>query len=338
METKIKVGVLGCTGNVGQKIIFLLQNHPYFQITDLVASEQSAGQSYAQRVHWREQGDIPEAVRQLIIKKPQDHLEARLLFSGLDASVAGEVESYYAARGHAVVSNSRNHRMDHDVPLVIPEINGPQVELIRQQASFKSSGGYIVTNPNCSTIVLALALYPIFQRFDLTNIVVTTMQAISGAGYPGVPSFDILGNVVPHIGGEEEKMEMELPKIFGEMSHFGLSASCNRVPVMDGHTLSVFFQCGKPATKEQLIDALVNFPSLDLPSSPKQVVVYTDNPCRPQPRLDASRGNGMTVTVGNIRPSSVMDWKLTAFGHNTVRGAAGAAILNAEYLVKQGLL
>lgn len=341
MERTINVGILGCTGNVGQKLIALLQNHPVFRVTELVASEKSAGRTYAERAAWREQAELLPEIAETVIKAPYDSLDAKILFSGLDASVAGEIESYYANQGYIVVSNSRNHRMDADVPLIIPEINGCTLAMVESQESYRNSRGFIVTNPNCSTIVLALAVFPVFRDFGLTNLMVTTMQAISGAGYPGVPSMDILGNVVPYIASEEEKIEMELAKIFSSLSNrpnFRISASCNRVPVRDGHTESIFFETIKPATREQIIESIGRYPQLNLKSSPEKVAVYIDDPSRPQPVLDVMRGNGMTVTVGNLRKSSVLDWKMTALGHNTVRGAAGAAILNAEYIVRQGYL
>lgn len=231
--------------------------------------------------------------------------------------------------------------MDVDVPLIIPEINGSELEIVKQQECYKKSGGFIVTNPNCSTIVLALALYPIYRDFGLKNVMVTTMQAISGAGYPGVASMDILGNVVPHIGGEEEKMEAELVKIYsmnGKKAQFNVSASCNRVAVKDGHTESIVFETEKKACKEELIKSITTYPELNLNLSPKKVTIYHGTPTRPQPALDLSVGDGMTVSVGNLRKSAVLDWKMTAFGHNTVRGAAGTAILNAEFIVEQGFI
>jgi len=346
MIKKIKVGILGCTGAVGQKLVSLLGDHPFFEITELAASEKSAGNKYADRCSWRESNLMPEKVKNIIIKSCHEDLDAKILFSGLDASVAGEIESFYASKGYAVVSNSKNHRMDQNVPLVIPEINSAHCELLKQQESYSKNGGFIVTNPNCSTIVLAVAMYPIFKNFGLKKIICTTMQAISGAGYPGVPSMDIMGNVVPYISGEEAKMESEMYKIFGAMGNsqidpasFKMSASCNRVPVRDGHTVSASFETETKASKEEIIEALKNtYPDLGLNFSPDHVLVYNEDPARPQPLLDVNRGHGMTVTVGRVRECGVLDWKLTAFGHNTIRGAAGAAILNAEYLVKGGFI
>jgi aspartate-semialdehyde dehydrogenase len=337
MNKKIPVGILGCTGAVGQKFIALLANHPWFTITDLAASENSAGKKYADHVNWHESTPIPADIAELIIKKCDAELTAKILFSGLDSGVAGTVEKHYAQQGNCVISNSKNHRMEPDVPLVIPEINPEHFCLIEQQKSRSDSGGFIVTNPNCSTIVLALALYPIYQKFGLEKIIVTTMQAISGAGYPGVPSLDILGNVIPHIKDEEEKMQTELLKIFGDYA-CKVSAMCNRVPVQNGHTMTVSFTTKKKISANEIISSFEDYPQLNLPSSPPKVVQYFAEPNRPQPILDLNSGDGMTVSVGNLRPCNALDWKLTAFGHNTIRGAAGAAILNAEYLVKNKFL
>ena len=218
MGDKIKTGILGCTGAVGQKLISLLGNHPLFEVTELAASDNSAGLKYSERVNWKEVSDIPESIKGIIIKKCSDDLDAKILFSGLDSGVAGEIEEFYASNGYAVVSNSKNHRMRTDVPLIIPEVNESHFELIKNQDSYKKSGGFIVTNPNCSTVVMALTLFPVYKNFGLKKVIVTTMQAVSGAGYPGISSMDILGNVVPHIKDEEEKMQTEPLKIFGELS------------------------------------------------------------------------------------------------------------------------
>ncbi len=341
MGDKIKTGILGCTGAVGQKLISLLGNHPLFEVTELAASDNSAGLRYSERVNWKEASDIPESIKDLKIKKCSDELDAKLLFSGLDSGVAGEIEEFYASNGYAVVSNSKNHRMRPDVPLIIPEVNKPHFELIKNQDSYKKSGGFIVTNPNCSTVVMALMLFPVYKKFGLKKVIVTTMQAVSGAGYPGIPSMDILGNVMPHIKDEEEKMQTEPLKIFGELSSgkiefadFRISASCNRVPVREGHTMSISFETNKKASRDEIIGSFNDLEKLNLPSSPEIVIKYFDNPFRPQPLLDLNSGAGMTVSAGNLRKCGVLDWKINAFGHNTIRGAAGAAILNAEYLVK----
>jgi aspartate-semialdehyde dehydrogenase len=341
LDKKIKVGILGCTGAVGQKLISLLENHSWFETSELAASENSAGKKYSERVNWKEAKPIPENVKNLVIKNCNEKLDAKILFSGLDSSVAGEIEEFYANEGCVVVSNSKNHRMVSDVPLIIPEINHSHFEMINQQRKRFSKNGFIVTNPNCSTIVMVLALYPVYKNFGLEKVLVSTMQAISGAGYPGVPSLDILGNVVPYIKDEEEKMQTEPLKIFGEYKNgevefadFTLSAMCNRVPVQNGHTTSISFKTRKEVTKEEIIKSFDTYESLGLPFSPEKVVIYFEDPARPQPILDLYNGNGMTVSVGNLRKCNVLDWKMTAFGHNTIRGAAGAAILNAEYLVK----
>jgi len=338
---KIKTGILGCTGAVGQKLISLLGNHPLFEVTELAASDNSAGLKYSERVNWKEVSDIPESIKGIIIKKCSDDLDAKILFSGLDSGVAGEIEEFYASNGYAVVSNSKNHRMRTDVPLIIPEVNESHFELIKNQDSYKKSGGFIVTNPNCSTVVMALTLFPVYKNFGLKKVIVTTMQAVSGAGYPGISSMDILGNVVPHIKDEEEKMQTEPLKIFGELSSgkidfadFRISASCNRVPVREGHTMAISFETKKQASREEILSSFKELKKLNLPSSPDIVLEYFDNPFRPQPLLDLNSGAGMTVSAGNLRKCGVLDWKINAFGHNTIRGAAGAAILNAEYLVK----
>ncbi|MGE5355008.1 MAG: aspartate-semialdehyde dehydrogenase [Deltaproteobacteria bacterium] len=342
---KIKVGILGCTGAVGQKFISLLNGHPFFEISELVASESSAGKLYKDRVNWKETSPYSEKTGNITIKKIGDPLDAKILFSGLDSSVAGEAETMYAEKGFALVSNSKNHRMADNVPLVIPEVNNTHFKLIHFQQSYSKSGGFIVTNPNCAIVVMAIALYPIHRDFGLSKVMVTTMQAISGAGYPGVPSLDILGNVIPHIADEEKKVETEAQKIFGvlngakvDFADFMVSASCNRVPVRDGHSMSISFATKTKATKEDIIKSLSNFPGLGLASSPEDVLLYYDNPFRPQPLLDVNTGRGMTVTVANLRKCNILNFKMSALGHNTIRGAAGAAILNAEFLLNAGYI
>jgi aspartate-semialdehyde dehydrogenase len=272
----------------------------------------------------------------------------KIIFAALDAAIARDLEPRFADAGCAVVSNSSAYRMAPSVPLVIPEINAEHLGLIEEQASRRAAGGYMVTNPNCSTIGLVMALKPLEQRFGITQIIVTTMQAVSGAGYPGVPSMDILGNVVPYIGSEEEKMEAETLKLLGKLEGHAvtplaarISASCNRVAVEDGHTESVSVKLGKPATREEILAAWAEFRPLagqGLPTAPDQPIEWAPQDDRPQPRLDRHRGNGMAVTVGRLRPCGVLDWKFTALSHNTIRGAAGAAILNAELLASLGKL
>lgn len=338
---KIKVGILGCTGAVGQKFIYLLQNHPWFEISEIGASEVSAGNLYSERVNWKEEGEIPVRLGEMTIKNCSAKFESKILFSALDSSVAGEIEQQKANEGHIIISNSRNHRMNNVVPLVIPEINGEHLSLIKSQ----TTPGAIITNPNCSTITMCIALYPIIHKFGVEKIIVTTMQAISGAGYPGVPSMDILGNVIPHISGEEDKLETEPKKIFGKLQNdkieyaaMQISASCNRVPVFNGHTMSISCKTAFPAEREEIIHELENTNSLGLPSSPNSLIYYSHDPLRPQPLRDVNTDKGMAVTVGNLRKCNILDWKFTALGHNTIRGAAGAAILNAEFLVYKKLI
>jgi len=342
---RMGVAVLGATGTVGQRFIQLLENHPWFQVAEVLASDQSAGKRYDEAVgsRWKLPTPIPPAVRALRVKRPGERLASRLLFSSLDASVAGEVEEHYARAGHLVSSNARNHRMDPLVPLVIPEVNRDHLELLERQPYGK---GGIITNPNCSTIVLAIALAPLHQRFGVESVIVTTFQATSGAGYPGVPSLDILGNVVPFVPGEEPKMESETQKILGRLNgrgvdpaEFPVSAQCHRVPVIDGHLEAVSLTLRRDVSRKQIAEALATFrplAKLGLPSAPIDPIAVRTEDDRPQPRLDADREGGMGVTVGRLRPCSVLQWKFEALGHNTIRGAAGAAILNAEILVRDG--
>jgi aspartate-semialdehyde dehydrogenase len=344
---RIAVAVLGATGTVGQRFVQLLENHPWFELAEVMASDQSAGKRYEEAVgsRWKLPTAIPAAARALRVKGPRDRLASRLLFSALDASVAGELEEHYARTGHLVSSNARNHRMDPLVPLVIPEINRDHLELLERQ---HFGDGGIVTNPNCSTIVLALALAPLHQRFGVEAVIVTTFQATSGAGYPGVHSLDILGNVVPFVAGEEPKMESETQKILGslngrgiEPATFPVSALCHRVPVIDGHLEAVSLRLRGNPSRKQIAETLATFrplARLDLPSAPSEPIAVRTEDDRPQPRLDADRERGMGVTVGRLRPCPVLQWKFEALGHNTIRGAAGAAILNAEILVRDGRL
>ncbi len=342
---KIKVGILGATGTVGQKFITILQDHPYFEISDLVASDRSKGKKYMEAVSWKQEMVIPESIKNMTVKTYDEKIEGKILFSGLDASVAGEIESNLAERGYAIISNSKNHRMDDNVPISIPEINSEHFKLIDDQ----KTKGFIVTNSNCSTMFLAIALAPLHEKFGIEKLIVTTMQAVSGAGYPGVPSLDILGNVVPYIGGEEEKIEIELKKMLGkykngkiEDADFVVSAHCNRVPVIDGHTETVSVLFKKKPTIEELKSALNSFDAepqqMGLPMAPKKVVTVMEEQDRPQPRLDACKDKGMGTYVGRIRKCNIFDYKMVVMGHNTIRGAAGAAVLNAEYLYKKGLL
>lgn len=341
------VAILGATGTVGQRLIQLLEHHPWFEVAELMASDQSAGKPYVEAIgsRWKLPSSIPASVAKFKVKRPGDALRSRLLFSSLDASVAGEVESHYANRGHLVSSNARNHRMGASIPLVIPEVNRDHLELLDRQP-YKKGG--IVTNPNCSTIVLAMALAPLHRAFGVEQVIVTTFQAASGAGYPGVPSLDILGNVIPYIAGEEGKMESETHKILGQLGKkeiepaaFALSAACHRVAVLDGHLIAVSVKFSRRPTRKALLAAIAAFrplAKLSLPSAPEQPILYREEDDRPQPRLDADREGGMGITMGRLRPCSVLDWKFDALGHNVVRGAAGAAILNAEILEREGRL
>ncbi len=345
----IEVGILGATGMVGQQFIALLVKHPWFKVTWLGASERSAGKAYRDAAAWRLPNPLPEEVARMSVDAATPGRAPKLVFSGLDSSVAGEIEGAFAQRGHTIVSNSRNYRMDADVPLLIPEVNADHLALLTTQASARGWKGRIVTNPNCVVVVYAMALAPL-RQFGLKASVITTLQAISGAGYPGVPSWDILGNVIPFIGGgEEEKIETETNKILGRLKNgvvdnhpVTISAAVTRVPVHDGHTGSIAVTLDQRPDAEAIIAAWNSFrgkpQELELPTAPLQPIVYLTEPNRPQPALDANRDGGMTVTVGRLRSCSVLDYKFVALGHNTIRGAAGAAILNAELMHREGLL
>lgn len=342
---KIPVAILGATGTVGQKFIVLLEDHPFFEITELVASPRSAGKLYREACRWKQDIPVPEHIGHLKVKSTDEKLRSPLLFSGMDSSIAGPREEAYADQGHFVISNSKNHRMDEDVPLIIPEINHDHFEIIKTQ-KYK---GAIITNSNCSTMFLTMALAPIYKAFGIEAVQVTTMQAISGAGYPGVSSMDILGNVIPYIGGEEEKMEIEPLKILGKLENnrivpadFQISAQCNRVPVFDGHTETLSIKLKDKAEVEEVKQVLKDFRGLPqemgLPFAPAQPLLLFDEEDRPQPARDIWLNRGMSTCIGRIRTCSVFDIKMVIMGHNTVRGAAGAAILNAETLLKKGYL
>lgn len=351
--TKIPVGILGATGMVGQRFIQLLESHPWFEATWLAASEHSAGCPYADAVSWKLPTPLPASIAPLIVSgaAPAQWTSPppRIVFAALDSKFAAEIEPAYVAAGCIIISNSSALRMNPHVPLLIPEINSDHLALIEQQASRTLNGAYIVTNPNCSATGLAMALAPLHRAFGVEQVFVTTMQAVSGAGYPGVASLDILGNVIPFISGEEEKLEAEVQKMLGilhgdavEHAPIRVSAHCNRVAVEDGHTESVSIKLSTPATREAIIAAWQDFRGepqhLDLPSAPAQPIVYTEIPDRPQPRLDIHVGKGMSTVIGRLRPCNLFDWKFTVLSHNTIRGAAGAAILNAELLKAKGLL
>jgi aspartate-semialdehyde dehydrogenase len=349
--SRIPVAVLGATGSVGQRFVQLLAAHPWFRLHEVVASERSSGKSYGEAADWRLDTLLPSDAAALKVKSLGSGLESRLVFSGLDSSVAGEAEDDYANRGCVVVSNSRNHRMDPDVPLLIPEVNAQHLGAIERQRKRRGGKGYIVTNPNCSTIGLALAIAPIERGFGIDQMHVTTMQAISGAGYAGVSSYAILDNVIPYIGGgEEEKIETEPRKILGRWENerfidapFRISAQVNRVPTIDGHLMTISMKLREgSADLDAIRDALRSFAGepqrLGLPSAPMQPIHYATEPDRPQPRLDRDREHGMAVTVGRLRPCPLLDIRMVALVHNTIRGAAGAALLNAELLEAKGML
>ncbi len=345
---QIEVGILGATGMVGQHFIKFLNGHPLFKLTWLGASERSAGKRYSDAAKWHLGGAPPEAIAGLHVQEAKPGNAPRLLFSAMDAAVATEIEQAFAQAGHAVVSNSKNHRMDQDVPLIVPEINPDHLQLVPGQQRDRGWKGLIVTNPNCSTIGLTMGLAPLIP-FGITRIIANTMQAVSGAGYPGVPSMDILGNVIPFIGGEEEKMQQETQKILGRFASdrieplaAKMSAHCNRVPVIDGHTITASVEFSSNPTEADLRHAIENFSGLpqqrNLPSAPKHPVQYMHEADRPQPRKDVERDRGMAAFIGRLRPCPVFDWKFVVLSHNTVRGAAGAAVLNAELMHSEGLL
>ena len=348
-QHKIPVGILGATGVVGQRFIQLLEGHPWFEVAWLAASDRSAGQAYGDAVRWRLKTPIPKNIREMPVSPAAPEGAPRVIFAALDAGIARELEPKFAEAGCAVVSNSSAFRMQSDVPLVIPEVNPDHLALIEQQSWRKKSGGYIVTNPNCSAIGLVVALAPLHQTFGVESLFVTTMQAVSGAGYPGVASLDILGNVIPFIKNEEEKMEEETKKLLGTLNSnhvqdagFAMTAHCNRVAVEDGHTESVSVKLKTRVDADAVLAAFRDFRSkpheMGCPLAPERPVVYDPAPDRPQPRFDLDRGNGMTVSVGRLRSCGVLDYKFTVLSHNTIRGAAGAALLNAELLKVQGYL
>ena len=348
MGKQIDVGVLGATGMVGQQFVRELHGHPWFKLVWLGASERSAGKAYGDVASWRLSGSIPDDIAGLTVETATPANAPPLVFSGLDASVAGEIESAFAESGRTVISNARNHRMDDAVPLLVPEINADHLSLLSAQREATGWGGAIVTNPNCSTVVLTLGLAPLVE-FGLQSVIVTTAQAVSGAGYPGVASLDVIGNVVPEVPGEEHKIETETKKIFGSLRDgrvephpVVVSAATTRVPIVNGHTEMVSVKFDATPSEADLRAAFERFrgrpQAANLPSAPPRPVVYLTAPLRPQPRLDADRDGGMTVTIGRLRPCGVLDYKFVALGHNTVRGAAGGAILNAEMMHADGLL
>ncbi|HEU4770339.1 MAG TPA: aspartate-semialdehyde dehydrogenase [Pyrinomonadaceae bacterium] len=349
MSGKYRVGILGATGMVGQRFAQLLENHPQFEVTAVAASDRSQGKTYRDACTWRLNGEMPSAIRSMIVQPPAPPLDCDLVFSSLPGDIARESEGSFAAAGYPVISNSSAFRMDEDVPLLIPEVNHEHLRLLERQKSRYPSGGFIVTNPNCSTIMIALALAPLHAAFGVEACVATTMQALSGAGYPGVASLDVIDNVLPYIGGEEEKIESETKKILGRFSEssietapMAVSAQCHRVNVSDGHMAAVRVKFARKPELAELREALSSFSSmpqeLKLHSAPAIPIVIRDEQDRPQPKHDRDAGDGMTITLGRLMPDAVLDYRFVVLSHNVIRGAAGAAILNAEMLIALGHL
>ena len=346
MSKKYRVGILGATGTVGQRLVQLLENHPQFDVTALAASDRSTGKPYAQACAWKLAGGMPAYVKSIVVQPIAPPLDCDLVFSSLPSNVARETELTFARAGYPVISNSSSYRMDEDVPLLIPEINHEHLGLIEVQKRNRGfDKGFIVTNPNCAILSFAPPLACLDRQFGVEAVFVTTMQAISGAGYPGVSAFDINDNVLPYIAGEEPKVETEAQKILGKLSNgaiekadFTVSAQCFRVAVLDGHTASVRVKLRQPSTLEEVLKCLTRIKPLDLHSSPPEFISVCDEPSRPQPRLDRDNGKGMTITVGRIFPDNIFDYRFVGLSHNTVRGAAGSAVLNAELLIEKGWL
>lgn len=349
MENKIEVGILGATGTVGQRFVQLLENHPWFRVTWLAASDRSAGKPYREAAAWQLEGAPPAGVADRTVEEAVPGRGPKLVFSSMSSNLAGEIETAFAAAGHVVVSNSSHYRMAPDVPLLVPEINPDHLGLLPVQRRERGWEGAIVTNPNCAAVVLVVPLAA-WKPFGLQRVMVTSFQAVSGAGYPGVPSLDILGNVIPYIGGDEErKVEAETPKILGGLAGdrieplpLAVSASCNRVPSIDGHLVAVSVEFESKPSGEDLLAALTSFRGVpqerDLPSAPKQPIHVMEAPDRPQPRKDANLERGMATAVGRVRDCNVLHTRFVALSHNVLRGAAGAAVLNAELMKSEGLL
>jgi aspartate-semialdehyde dehydrogenase len=349
-RTKKRVGILGATGTVGQRLIHMLGEHPYFEVTALAASDRSEGKRFAEVCNWKLPFEMPEAVRDIKVYPCKPPLDCDVVIASLPSDIALEAETAFAAAGLPVISNSSAYRMHDDVPLVVPEINPDHLSLIETQKKNRGyTSGYMITNPNCTTIGLVMALAPLEQRFGLEAVMMTSLQAISGAGYPGVASMDIIDNVMPFISGEEEKVEVEPQKILGRFTNariepapFRVSAQCNRVPVQDGHLESVRVKLRRTATVEEVIEAFRSFTGLPqelkLPTAPARPLIVRSEKDRPQPRLDRDAENGMATVLGRISRDTIFDFKFTLISHNTIRGAAGAALLNAELLVAKNLL
>jgi len=341
---KIAVAILGATGSVGQHFISLLAHHPWFDVVAVAASERSVGKRYGEVVNWNLSDSIPDKVAKLEVLPIDADFDCRTVFSALDASVAGLAESRLAERGYAVISNSKNHRMRKDVPLLIPDVNPDHLELLKG----RRSGGYIVTNPNCAAVGLSIALKPILDFYGLDSVNVVTMQAISGAGFAGVSGMQIVDNLLPYISGEEDKIESEPRKILGhfreggiQYNNFNISSQCNRVPVIDGHMMCVSVKLSSTANSEDIISNWNNYSSSStrgLPSAPEKIIQYFERVDYPQPRLHRNCGNGMQVSIGRLRRCPLFDYKFVVLSHNTIRGAAGGAILTAEFLYKNSYL
>lgn len=350
----MKVGILGATGAVGQKFIRLLQNHPWFEISVLGASARSAGKLYSDAANWIEDVPLPENIANLEVQacKPELFKDVSFVFSGLDSSVAHTIEGEFASAGIPVISNASNYRMQDNVPLLVPEINSDHLELLKHQAFTKDGSGWIVTNPNCVAVPLSVSLKPLSDAFGIDSMIVTTMQAISGAGYPGVPSLDILGNVVPFIRGEEPKIAPETQKVLGNIKNnvveplsFAVQATCTRVPTLNGHVAAVTLKLKKkPSSIDEIKEKIAEFNAnnelakMELPSAPSTLINVHEQENYPQPRLHADQAHGMQVHVGRIREAEVFDISFVVMAHNTIRGAAGGAILNAELLTKKGYI
>ncbi len=346
MSRKYRVGILGATGTVGQRFVQLLEDHPQFEITALAASDRSVGKPFIEACAWKLSGEMPENVKGIDVQPIEPPLDCDFVFSSLPSTVARETEEKFARAGYPVISNSSSFRMEEDVPLLIPEINHKHLQLINGQKEKRGfDKGFIVTNPNCAVVSFAPPLAALHRKYSIESVFVTTLQAISGAGYPGVSAFDITDNVMPYIAGEEPKVETEAQKILGEFNNgaiekadFTVSAQCFRVNVLHGHTASVRVKLRQTSTLEDVMEAMANFPSLGLYSSPKHFMKLCDEPSRPQTRLDRDNGNGMTITIGRLFPDNIFDYRFVCLSHNTVRGAAGSAVLNAELLIEKGYI
>lgn len=350
MQEKLRVGILGATGAVGQRFVELLADHPWFELAALTASESSAGRRYGDACRWLPSSDMPAGVADVVVRETAPTIDCDVVFSALPGDQAGPVEEAFAVAGYGVFSNAGAHRRDSDVPLLIPEVNPDHLSLVAIQQARRGWGpGFIVTNPNCSAVMLAMALAPIHATFGLRSVLVSTMQGLSGAGYPGVPSLDALDNVIPFIAGEEEKLSFEPRKMLGtvgegsvELADFAISAHCNRVPTREGHLETVSVALKGSAVPQEIVEAWDGWrplpQQLGLPTAPRAPIVVRPEPDRPQTRLDRDAGRGMAVSVGRVRACDVLDIKFIVLGHNTIRGAAGASVLNAELMLAQGML